>query len=136
MNRLIKILAAIIVIVALLVFVDNASSTDPNQAPNPPKQDPNQAPKAPARTLSKEIVARGTVIEITDKNGKLSEVKLLVNRTIIYQITLNAKGKELGRKMAGKFVRVIGTPDIKGATKWLTIRDYNTVRLPPAKKPA
>jgi hypothetical protein len=132
MNRLIKILAAIIVIVALLVFVDNASSTDPNQPPNPPKQDPNHTPNTPA----KEIVARGTVIEITDRNGKLSEVKLLVNRTMIYQITLNVKGKELGRKMAGKFVRVIGTPDIKGSTKWLTIRDYDTVRLPPAKKPA
>ncbi len=132
MNRLIKILAAIIVIVALLVFVDNASSTDSNQTPNPPKQDPNKTPKTPA----KEIVARGTVIEITDRNGKLSEVKLLVNRTLIYQITLNVKGKELGRKMAGKFVRVIGTPDIKGSTKWLTIRDYNTVRQPPAKKPA
>jgi len=132
MNRLTKILAAIIVIVALLVFADSACPVEPNQPPNPPKQDPNQTPNIPA----KEIVARGTVIEITDRNGKLSEVKLLVNRTMIYQITLNIKGKELGRKMAGKFVRVIGTPDIKGSTKWLTIRDYNTVRLPPAKKPA
>ncbi len=134
MNRLLKILAVILVIFTLLVFVNSARSADPNQPQNAPKQDPNKTPKAPPK--EKEIVARGTVIEITDKNSKLSEVKLLVNKTLIYQITLNVKGKELGRKMAGKFVRVIGTPDTKGTTKWLTIRDYNTVRQPPAKKPA
>ena len=133
MNRLLKILVAILVIFTLLAFVDSANSAGPNQPPNAPKQDPNKTPKAPAK--EKEIVARGTVIEIADKNGKLSEVKLLVNRTMIYQITLNAKGKELGRKMAGKFVRVIGTPDTKGTIKWLTIRNYNTVRQPPVKKP-
>ena len=134
MNRLLKILAAIIVIFTLLAFVDSACSTDSNQPPKTPKQNPNTTPKVPAK--EKEIVTRGTVIGITDKNGKLSEVKLLVNRTMIYQITLNAKGKELGRKMTGKFVRVIGTPNTKGTVTWLTIRDYNTVRQPPAKKPA
>jgi hypothetical protein len=79
----------------------------------------------PSKPQYKEY--QGTVEVTKDKAGDITAVKLMVNDKLSYSITLDAKGKELGQKMAGKKVNVKGMLSEKAGEKWLTITEYNAV---------
>ncbi len=112
-------------IFVLLMFVNSTRAADANQ----PKAAPRETQK------DKQMVVKGTVSVLKDKDGKVTEVKLEDEKNLVYRITLNAKGKELGKKMAGKTVKVIGTSEVKDNVKWLTVKKYEAVVVKPESKP-
>jgi hypothetical protein len=65
------------------------------------------------------------IVEVAkDKDGNITSVTLTkVDKKPIH-ITLDEKGKELGTKLAGKTIIVIGTVETKNKEKWLTISQY------------
>jgi hypothetical protein len=115
--------AGAVAMCVLLGFVGNALAADANQ----PKETP------------KEKVI-GTVKEVKDSNGVVTEVAVKSRRET-YQIKLDAKGKELGKTMDGKRVRIVGTLEVKDGVKWLTVEKYSEEPGPkhkgqPAEKPS
>ena len=124
MKKCVFVVAA--VALALLVCAGNALAADANNLPAAPKE----APKTETATV------KGAISETKDKDGNVTEVKLTTKKDVVYQITLDAKGKELGQKMAGKTVKVTGTTQAKGDVTWLTVENYAEVVKKPAEKPA
>lgn len=84
------------------------------------------------KTPLKEQMIQGTVHVTKDKEGKITAVKLM-NDKMSYSITLDAKGKELGEKMANKKVDVTCIVKMKTNVEWLTVKSYNEVAAKPAK---
>jgi hypothetical protein len=78
----------------------------------------------------------GTIEVTRDKAGNIETVVLkpggLFKRA--YNVTLDAKGKELGEKMAGKQVDAKGTVSEKEGAKWLTVTGYSEVPSKSEKK--
>ena len=109
---------------ALLVCAGNVLAKDANE-PNVPKKPP----------VNKPIIVTGTISVTKDKNGTITEVKLTVNKNLMYLITLDKKGMELGQKMADKKVRATGTVESKGNVKWLTVEKYTEAVITPPVKP-
>jgi len=110
MKKYVMALAGAVAMCILLGFVSNALAADANQ--------PKETPK------DKSMVVVGTVKEVKDSNGVVTEVTVKVNKELTYQIKLDAKGKELGKSMDGKRVKVVGTLDVKAGVKWLTVEKY------------
>jgi hypothetical protein len=111
MKKFVMILAAAVTTCVLLGLVSDTLAADPNK------------PKKMAR--NKELPVVGTVIVVKDNDGNATDVKIKTDKDIIYQVTLDDKGKELGRTMADKKVRVVGTLETKGEVKWLTVARFN-----------
>jgi hypothetical protein len=78
----------------------------------------------------------GTVKVTKDKAGQVTAAKLSVGKILprTYTITLDAKGKELARKMADKQVQVKGTMVKQKDGTRLTIKEFSVVAPKPAKK--
>lgn len=93
-----------------------------------PKAKESNAPAAKERV----VAVRGRLIVVKDANGIIASVKLESRRpeprTI--NIVLDAKGKELTEKMAGKPVEVMGMETTKNNEKWLTVEKYTKVKRP------
>jgi hypothetical protein len=107
---------------------------------NKPAKDPN-APKAnivlrlsvePNAPAQKEgaISIRGRLVVTKDANGVITSVKVESRKTGTTNIVLDAKGKELAEKMAGKPVEVTGVESTKGSEKWLTVEKYAEMQRP------
>lgn len=79
---------------------------------------------------------RGTVEVTRDKAGQITAVELKVGTVLrtTYKITLDAKGRDLGGKMAKKQVLVKGTVEKRSGVKWLTVRTYMESASKPVKK--
>jgi hypothetical protein len=105
----------LLAVLAGFLFVSAAMARDPN--------DPN----APA----KEPRFRGKVAVVKNAEGVIAEVKLESRRLGTFDIVLDAKGKELGEKMAGKNVVIKGTVVDRGGKKWLTVESYKEIQRPP-----
>ena len=82
-------------------------------------------PNAPK---SESVSVIGTVTVTKDAAGKVSAVHLSNVKKGTFSIVLDKKGKELGKKMVGKVVKVTGTETIKGTEKWLTVEKYAEVK--------
>lgn len=116
MKKYAMVLAMAAAVSVLLGFVGNASAADANQHKATPKEKP--------------ATLKGVVSGVKDKDGNVTEVKLTVGKEV-YMITLDSKGKELG-KLAGKTIKVTGTLEVKDNEKWLTVKVYSEA---PATKP-
>jgi hypothetical protein len=84
--------------------------------PNAPRFDPN--------------MFRGRIVVAKDANGVITSVKLENRRRGTFNIVLDEKGKELGEKMADKFVEITGKETTKGDEKWLTVEKYSEIERP------
>jgi hypothetical protein len=125
MKKYVMALAVAVVSCILLGFFSNALAADANQ----PKVTPKEAAK------EKQTII-GTVHEVKDKDGNVTQVTLNVSKTVIYQITLDTKGKDLGRTMDGKRVKAVGEPKVQGSVRWLTVDKYEEQAKPqPKPKP-
>jgi hypothetical protein len=70
-------------------------------------------------------------VVVKNAEGVITEVKLENRRLGIYNVVLDAKGKELGEKMADKHVVVKGTVAEKDGKKWITVESYTEIQRPP-----
>jgi hypothetical protein len=77
---------------------------------------------------SEPISVIGTVTVAKDAAGKITAIHLSNIKKGTFSIVLDKKGKELGRKMNGKMVKVTGMETIKGTEKWLTVEKYSEVK--------
>ena len=96
------------------LFVGISSAAEPNA----PKFDPN-------------TMFRGRIVVTKDANGVITAVKLENRRRGTFNIVLDEKGKELGEKMADKFVEITGKETTKDNEKWLTVEKYSEMQRPP-----
>jgi uncharacterized membrane protein len=86
-------------------------------------------PNAPA-AKDGAVTVRGRLIVVKDANG-ITSVKVESKRTgTVVNIVLDAKGKELAEKMAGKPVEVTGVETTKNNEKWLTVEKYVEIQRP------
>jgi len=117
MKKQLMALAGMVAVCMLLAIVSNVMAADANQ----PKQTPKDKPFI------------GIVKEVKDQNGVVTEVTVKSPRET-YQITLDAKGKELGKSMDGKRVKIVGTLEVKNGVKWLTVEKYSEEPTPKHKE--
>ncbi len=120
MKKYVMTLAGAVMLCILLGFMSNALAADANQ----PKETPKE----------KSTVVIGTVKEVKDQNGIVTEVTVKVNKELTYQIKLDTKGKELGKTMDGKRVKVVGALDVKHGIKWMTVEKYSEEQMPKHKE--
>jgi len=111
MRKYVMALAGAVTTCLLLGLVSNTLAADPNQPKEPPK--------------NKEVIVVGTVSVVKDKDNNITEISVKTPRGITYQITLDDKGKELGKTLADKRVRITGTVETKGEVKWLTVVNFS-----------
>ena len=111
MKKFVMTLAAAVTTCVLLGLVSNTLAADPNQ------------PKKMAR--NKEVVVVGTVSAIIANDSNAADIKIKTAKDLTYQITPDEKGKELGKTMVDKRVRVVGTLETKGEVKWLTVIKFS-----------
>jgi len=112
----------VVTVLALLVFAASTLAGEPNQ------------PKVPKEPAKHKITVVGTVSVTKDKDGSITGVRLTTIRNVGYNITLDAKGKELAEKLAGKSAVVIGVPETKDQVKWLTVEKFASTATPPGPK--
>jgi hypothetical protein len=112
---------AVVVWLALGVAVANAGTQKTTKTVKPAK--------------SQVQTYTGTVKVTKDKAGQVTAAKLSVGKVLphTYPIALDAKGKELVRKMADKQVQVKGTVAKQKDGTWLTVREFSAVAPKPAK---
>ena len=83
-------------------------------------QDPN-TPKAKPTMIGKVVVVK-------DADGVITAVQLDSKRLGTLNVVLDAKGKELGKKMEGKMVGVKAVESEKDGAKWLTVESYHEIQ--------
>ena len=88
-------------------------------------------PRAPRKPTVVGIIA-------TEKaDDEIKSVTLTTKRKdeeIVYNVTLDEKGKQLGEEMVGKKVAARGTISEKDGKKWITVEQYREAK-PRKKKP-
>jgi len=112
MKKLIMLTLAAVMVEFLFVDISKAAE------PNAPKFDPN-------------TMFVGRIVVTKDASGVITSVKLESIRRGIFNIILDEKGKELGEKMADKFVEITGKETTKDNEKWLTVEKYSEMKKPP-----
>ena len=65
---------------------------------------------------------------VKDKDGNITSVKIIAKPDLAYYVVLDEKGKELGKTMAGKMVKVHGTVETKDNAKWLTVKEFKETK--------
>jgi hypothetical protein len=105
--------AGVVVMCILLGFVSNLLAADANQPKNPPKG-----------AVKEKTTVIGTVNEVKDKDGNVAQVTVKVSKNAVYQVVRDVKGKELGKTMSGKKVKVVGEVKVQGDIKWLTVDKF------------
>ena len=109
-----KKLALLVVLAGVIGFLSvGAAKADPNA----PKQEPKY---------------RGKVVVVKDTAGVITAVQLESRTLGTFNIVLDAKGKELGEKLAGKMAAVRATETEKDGKKWLTVESYREIQQPQA----
>jgi hypothetical protein len=92
------------------------------------------AEKAPGAEQPKLVKVQGVVNVNKDANDLVTKVTITTKEKVVYNVKLDEKGLELGKKMAGKEVEVEGTISTKGAQEWIIIESYKAVEKAPAPK--
>jgi hypothetical protein len=90
------------------------------ETPAKPKN-PEAGPPPP--TLVK---VEGTISVTKDANNVVTSIKLTTATKVVYNVTLDKKGEELG-KLDGKEVEVHGVITEKGTQKWIKVHAFQPV---------
>ncbi len=72
------------------------------------------------------VKIEGAVSVVKDANA-IKEVKVTTKDKGVFNVVLNEKGKELGKRMAGKEAIVHGTVTEKNGEKWIDVHAFNPV---------
>jgi hypothetical protein len=86
-----------------------------------------QEPNKQTKELSGSQTITGIVSVTSDKDGKITAVTVTTKEKIAYQVVMDAKGINLGEKMAGKTVKATGEAETKDNIKWLTVKTYSEI---------
>ncbi len=73
------------------------------------------------------VKVQGMVNVTKDVNGVITKVTVVTKDKVVYNITLDEKGEELGKAMAYKVVEVEGTVSEEGVRKWIKVESYREV---------
>jgi hypothetical protein len=101
--------------------------------------EPAPAPAAPE--MAKPVKVQGMISVTKDANDVITKVTVTTKDKVVYNVTLDEKGKELG-KLANKEAEVEGTVSEKGMQKWIKVTSSKAVEKAPeaaapvAPKPA
>jgi hypothetical protein len=106
-------LVGVVAVCLLLGLVSNVMGADANQPKGTPKEKSKDNPP---------IIGLVTVVK--DSNENITDIKVKVHRELVYQVVLDEKGKELGKTMADKRVKIEGTVEMKGDVHWLTVKTF------------
>ncbi len=86
--------------------------------------------KAPLPPPVEDVTLTGVISVVTDDDDNVTAVKLTVGtekeKMVVYNITLDAKGKELGAMDEVK-VEVVGVPSEKDGAKWITVKSFKKI---------
>jgi hypothetical protein len=119
MKKQLMTVVGVVAVCLLLGLVSNVMGADANQ--------PKETPQKPHKEIPKdnESLVIGIVSVIKDNDGNITEIKVKAHKELIYQVVLDEKGKEMGKAMADKRVRVVGALETKGDVKWLTVKTFS-----------
>ena len=119
------------------VCPNTPDANKPAKEPNAPKANIvlrlAVEPNAPAKK-AEAITVKGRLFVIKDSNGVIKSVTVETYKTGTTKTTnivLDAKGKELAEKLAGKPVEVTGIESTKGSDKWLTVEKFSELQKRP-----
>lgn len=73
------------------------------------------------------VTLRGFVSTSADANNVIKSVRLTTDENIIYEVALDEKGIELGKKMDGKQVEVTGIVTEKDEQKWIEVQSFKAL---------
>jgi hypothetical protein len=135
MKKLIALTLMAAMVEFLFVNIAMAKPNAPRFEPNAPRIEPNAPKIEPNAPRFDPNMFRGIIVVAKDANGVITSVKLESRRCGTFNIVLDEKGKELGEKMADKFVEVTGTETTKGNEKWLTVEKYSEIQRPQGRHP-
>jgi outer membrane biosynthesis protein TonB len=82
------------------------------------------------------------VVNVTKDGNEITKVTVVTKDKVVYNVTLDVKGLDLGKAMANKEVEVEGTVSKKGIQEWIKVQSYKEVEkakapeAAPAPKPA
>ncbi len=85
----------------------------------------------------KPVKVQGMVNVTKDANAVITKVTVVTKDKVAYNVTLDAKGMELGKTMANKEVEAMGIVSKKGMQDWIKVESYKAVeKAPEAAAPA
>jgi hypothetical protein len=94
------------------------------------------AEPTPGAEQPKMVKVQG-VVNVTKDANEITKVTVVTKDKVVYNVTLDTKGLELGKTMAGKEVDVEGTVTKKGIQEWIKVQSYKAVeKAPEAAAPA
>lgn len=101
--------------------------------------EPNEKPKKPEHPVV-AVGLEGTVSVTRDANNVVTSIKLTTAGKMVYNVTLDEKGKELAA-LDGKEVRARGVVTEKDGQKWVKIHEFRLAEkkketTPAGSKPA
>jgi hypothetical protein len=73
------------------------------------------------------VTLQGFVSTSADANNVIKSVRLTTDENIIYEVALDEKGIELGKKMDGKQVEVTGIVTEKDEQKWIEVQSFKAL---------
>jgi hypothetical protein len=77
------------------------------------------------------VKVQGMVNVTKDANNVITKVTVVTKDKVVYNVTLDAKGLELGKAMAYKEVEVEGTVSEEDIRKWIKVESYKEVEKAP-----
>jgi hypothetical protein len=116
MKKQLVALVGAVTVCMMLAVVSNAMAADPNR------------PKGTPKDKSKEQMVVGLLSVTKDNDGNFTEIKVTVIRNLIYRVVLDEKGKELGKALADKRVKIVGTVEKKGEVEWVTVKTFSEAK--------
>jgi hypothetical protein len=93
------------------------------------------AEPTPGAEPPKLVKVQGVVNVTKDVNDVITKVTVVTKDKVVYNVTLDVKGLELGKAMANKEVEVEGTVSKKGIQEWIKVHSYKEVEKAPAPAP-
>lgn len=82
------------------------------------------------------VKVQGMVNVAKDVNNVITKVTVVTKDKVVYNVTLDEKGEELGKTMAYRVVEVEGTVSEEGVRKWIKVESYREVQKAPEAAPA
>ena len=76
------------------------------------------------------------MVNVTKDANEITKVTVVTKDKVVYIVTLDVKGLELGKAMANKEVEVEGTVSKKGIQEWIKVQSYKAVEKAPEAAPA
>ncbi len=83
---------------------------------------------APAGKTKPAITKIEGAVSVTKDANEIKTVKVTTKDKGVFNVVLNEKGKELGKKMGGKEAVVHGIVTEKNGEKWIDVHKFNLPR--------